>query len=474
MTDKDQKTPETSKPDTSKQEDPGKSSPEKSAADNSQQPPTLTKRAEPQADSKADKSPPEKTATDKKAGKSKSEPKPQHLPEPLDIDDLSTDKKSVGKKSAAKATRRHTTGSRRSAWPALLVTVLLLAGLGAGGYYGWLYLQDWQATGNNQQQVLKAQLEQQAQQLQQLQQQLEQQQNSTELDSLAAQLQQANQVERATRQQLDELQRRVTSQGSRLRNLSVSTRDDWLLAEAEYLLRLANQRLLTERSTASPVSLLQTADAILKDFDDPDLFAVRSQIAKDITALKIATVVDREGLYLQLNALNSIIPELALALELKEQIPQAAPSQTTDNEQSWGDRVASHFSDFASGLKDYVRIRQRNEPVEPLMGVEEEQYLRHNLRVMLEQAQLALLREEPLVYRASLEKCRQWLQQHFAKDHTSQVFGEQLDALSAQVVTGQLPEISTSLQALRNYINLWHLRHEQPAADQADAEEQQP
>ncbi|MDM3871738.1 uroporphyrinogen-III C-methyltransferase [Porticoccus sp. W117] len=466
MTDKDHKTP-----DTPKKEDSEKGGPEQPAADNSQQPPTLTKRAEQPSDEKKDKSSARKAAADKKTSTSK----PQHLPEPLDIEDLSTDRRSVGKKSAGKKASarksRRSTRNRRSAWPALLVTVLLLAGIGAGGYYGWLYLQDWQTTGNSQQQALQARLDQQAQQLQQLQQQLQQQQNSTELDSLAARLQQADQVDQANRQQLDELQRRVTSQGSRLRNLSVSTRDDWLLAEAEYLLRLANQRLLTERSTANPVSLLQTADAILKDFDDPDLFAVRSQIAKDITALKIATIVDREGLYLQLNALNETIPELTLALDLKEQIPQAAPSQTVDSEQSWGDRVAGHFSDFANGMKDYVRIRQRDEPVEPLLGVEE-QYLRHNLRVMMEQAQLALLREEPQLYRASLEKCRQWLQQHFAKDHTSQVFGEQLDTLSTQIVTSQLPEISASLQALRNYINLWHLRHEQPTAG-AEAGDQQ-
>ena len=352
-------------------------------------------------------------------------------------------------------------------WP-LLVTVLLLAAIGAGGYYGWLHLQDWQASGDNQQNALQARLDDQAQQLQQLQNQLEQQQQSGELDSLMAQLQQ---LEQGSRQQLGELQRRVTSQGSRLRDLSTSTRDDWLLAEAEYLLRLANQRLLTERSTASPVSLLQTADAILKDFDDPDLFAVRGQIANDITALKIATVVDREGLYLQLNALTGVIPQLTLLLAPEAEQPQAlAAVEAADSQQSWGDRVASNFGDFANGLKDYVRIRQRDKPLEPLLGVEEEQYLRHNLRVMLEQAQLALLREEPQVYSASLEKCQQWLQQHFQQDHAAQQFNQQLDELAQQTVTSQLPEINSSLQALRNYINLWHLRHEQPA----DADGEQP
>ncbi|MCV6605803.1 MAG: uroporphyrinogen-III C-methyltransferase [Porticoccaceae bacterium] len=459
MTDKDRET----------SENPKKDSPAKPATDTGKQvPPTLTKKVELQPESKRSESPAEATTADKKAGKAK----PQHLPEPLDIEDLSTDRKSVGKKTRTKKSRRKSRNARNP-WPALLATLLLLAGLGAGGYYGWLYLQDWQATGSDQQQVLQAQLDSQAQQLQQLQQQLEQQQSSTELDRLAAQLQQTEQAAQVGRQQLEQLQRRVTSQGSRLRDLSTSTRDDWLLAEAEYLLRLANQRLLTERSTASPVSLLQTADTILKDFDDPDLFAVRSQIANDITALKIATVVDREGLYLQLNALSTVIPQLTLLLSADEKpVQQVAEQQTAQEQQSWGGRVVGHLGNFADGLKDYVRIRQRDKPIEPLLGVEEEQYLRHNLRVMLEQAQLALLREEPQVYSASLGKCRQWLQQHFRENHVAQEFDQQLGQLAGQTVTSQLPEISASLQALRNYINLWHLRHEQPNTGQTAGEQQ--
>ena len=40
------------------------------------------------------------------------------------------------------------------------------------------------------------------------------------------------------------LPQRLDSHNKRLLSLSSTSREDWLLAEAEYLLRLANQRLL--------------------------------------------------------------------------------------------------------------------------------------------------------------------------------------------------------------------------------------
>src|SRR5690606_8016466 len=51
--------------------------------------------------------------------------------------------------------------------------------------------------------------------------------------------------------QVARLQVTLNGQQERLRALSTTTREDWLLAEAQYLLRLANQRILTERDGAN-------------------------------------------------------------------------------------------------------------------------------------------------------------------------------------------------------------------------------
>src|SRR5690606_16217521 len=111
--------------------------------------------------------------------------------------------------------------------------------------------------------------------------------------------QQARQQEQA----LTSLEERLENANRRLRAMSSTNREDWKLAEAEYLLRLANQRLLMERDGGNALALAQEVDQILRDLNDTDLFPVRRALARDITALKLADQVDREGLYLQLMAL---------------------------------------------------------------------------------------------------------------------------------------------------------------------------
>ena len=83
----------------------------------------------------------------------------------------------------------------------------------------------------------------------------------------------------------------LNGQQQRLLNMSTTNREDWLMAEAEYLLRLANQRVLIERSATSAVGLLESADAIMEQvaagLGDPELFAIRRAIAQDLAALRL-------------------------------------------------------------------------------------------------------------------------------------------------------------------------------------------
>src|SRR5690606_21247593 len=107
-------------------------------------------------------------------------------------------------------------------------------------------------------------------------------------------------------------EQRIEAQHKRLQGLSSTSREDWLLAEAEYLLRLANQRVLIEHSPSSADGLLTQADEILKNLDDPDLFSLRQAIAKDLASLRLIKEVDHEGLYFSIKALTEQIELLSL------------------------------------------------------------------------------------------------------------------------------------------------------------------
>ena len=57
----------------------------------------------------------------------------------------------------------------------------------------------------------------------------------------------------------------LVAQRAEVRELMGPAREDWLLAESEYLLRLASQRLLMDRDVPSAIALIQSADDTLAD-----------------------------------------------------------------------------------------------------------------------------------------------------------------------------------------------------------------
>ena len=60
---------------------------------------------------------------------------------------------------------------------------------------------------------------------------------------------------------------------------------EWKLAEVEYLLRVANHRLLIEQDVATALGLLTAADGILEALDDVLLHPVRAALADETLAL---------------------------------------------------------------------------------------------------------------------------------------------------------------------------------------------
>ncbi len=266
---------------------------------------------------------------------------------------------------------------------------------------------------------------------------------------------------RALEAQVADLQLQLNSQQQRLRQLSTTSREDWLLAEAEYLLRLASQRLVTEGQTGNAVALMTAADAILRELDDPGLFAVRQALARDITRLRGAGVVDREGIYVQLDALIASVPDLRVPL-VEEEGPavEVAPEEAA----TWYQRLGDNAWRALSRMSGIVRVERLDVPAAPPLLPSEQALLQLSVRTLLEQAQLALMRGEQHIYTASLTRARNSIAASFPGSDMAEVFDEQLAQLASLQVTRPVPDVAASIVALQDYIALWHNRY--PGADQ--------
>ncbi len=272
---------------------------------------------------------------------------------------------------------------------------------------------------------------------------------------IADQSQFEKQIEKLEKK-IDDLQLRVNTQGRRMAEFGSSTRSDWLLAEAVYLSRLANQRLQTERGVKNPLALLESVDHILQELEGEDLLPVRRALAEDITALRLVKDVDRQGMYLELQALANNIESLPL-IDIPAQMAAAKELATAEEWKAEESKAEeSNHADVKSGffyeIRSLVRVTQRKTPIEPILQPAEAALVKYNLAMMLEQAQIALLREEQGIFETSLAKADDYLSRFFQSNSKVQAVTERLTVLRQMSVQQQLPAITRNLEALETLL----------------------
>ncbi len=121
----------------------------------------------------------------------------------------------------------------------------------------------------------------------------------------AVQLEQANRQQETLAKQLDEVQQKVAT-------ISGSDAKTWLLAQADFLVKLAGRKLWSDQDVTTAAALLKSADASLADMNDPSLITVRRAITDDIASLSAVSQVDYDGIILKLNQLSNQVDNLRL------------------------------------------------------------------------------------------------------------------------------------------------------------------
>lgn len=270
-----------------------------------------------------------------------------------------------------------------------------------------------------------------------------------ELDSGLANLKEAQDSESSRfTSSIESVEAQLAEQHKELARFSAADRDSWLLAEAGHLLRLANQRLVMAQDPVSAQALLSSADAVLRELDDASLHSVRAIIASDIAALRALPRVDVEGIYLRLSALIEQAEKLVI-FQLPAQSDRTAPESAGN----WQGRLKQGYESALAKLSDYIIIRRRDVPMQALMDPQWEGLVRQNLRMLLEQAQVALLSGNQSLYGASLERAQQWVAQFQESDEVvAQAISTDLTQLGGLTISVPQPDISRSRQALNDAI----------------------
>lgn len=348
--------------------------------------------------------------------------------------------KAPNNKALKNTAPKNTAPKKPLPWFKAILLLLLIVALAGSVWFGWMQWQQRMIVEDQVQRSLAA-LEDKVERQQQTLLKAGQGQ-STEIDQL--------------QKQLYSLRLVASRQAEQILTLGSATRGDWLFAEAAYLVRLANQRLQVERSVNNPLAILETVDDIFVQLNDPELVAVRNALAIDIAALRMTEKVDREGIYLELQAISSALESLSI-LEPHTDPESAQAEQNSDQTPSTLAETVERFSEKFGNL---IVVQKRQQPIEPLLSGAEQTMVRQNLYLLLEQAQSALLREEQTIYSRNLNKAEILLGRYFQLNSESNALITRLQVLAEGPVRQQLPNISGSQSAIQTALNL---RHSGPA-----------
>jgi len=217
----------------------------------------------------------------------------------------------------------------------------------------------------------------------------------------------------------------------------------WIVAEARYLVEIANRRLTLERDTKTALAALEAAEERLQALRDPGLHTIRRTLASEIQSLQSVRQPDLSGIAIQLAGAE----QFAATLPVLGTIADRYRPENTEESSAPG--FARAWQLLRSSITSIISIRRIGEDAVELVSLEEQAVRRHHLQLLLFFARTAAARGDQDLFHAYISNARAWLVQMFdpRAPEVAKLSG-QLQELGVTNIEPVLPDISGSLKML--------------------------
>jgi len=330
----------------------------------------------------------------------------------------------------------------RRSWFGLFNFLLILLLAGAAGYYWW----QQQQVANNYETTIG-----------ELRQQLESKAGNARLDSSLSPLK-GDISSLGTK--IDELgveQQGLWESSEKLYELYGRDKNDWQLAEVEYLMRVAQHKLILQDDFEGAAITLQAASDRIALTGDPGLLPVRVMISEEIADLKTRKRADLVGMTLILAQLRRQVRVLEPGFALRVDEP-ASKSLQVQASQDWFDR----FNAFIDSL-----VKVRNEATQPTEIEANIADVGETLEDNLKLARWAVLERDGRQYQRLIEQSLRLFREFYDLDNaTNNDFMTQLQELQKMELKPEKPDITGSLRELLRILSQRETAP-QPAATEA-------
>jgi uroporphyrin-3 C-methyltransferase len=315
--------------------------------------------------------------------------------------------------------------------PGWLALLLALAGLALGGYaaYELLKLKSDTATADLlQQQALR-------------------------IDEQQRRLESVGSAINGLQSSIDEMELAQQENAEALRKLAGTLAVDNIdlaLAEIEQLLIMAVHHLTLQRDVNTALAAMEAADQRLAGLESDDVQAVRDQLNADMQVLKAVNAVDITGLSLYLSDLSGRVDKLPLASAPVTDMEATSTPVTTDTVvPAWRRLLTGVWQEF----RQMFVITRTGDGTRATLLPEESWYLYQNLRLQIETARLAVVRQDTQTLRTSLQQIDEWLRDYYetSNGEVDNIL-QTVQKMAAIELNPALPDVSSSLETLRAYI----------------------
>jgi len=217
----------------------------------------------------------------------------------------------------------------------------------------------------------------------------------------------------------------------------------WALAEVEYLLNVANQRVLLAKDVVGAQEAIELADTRIETLSDYRLHPLRALLADEQLALSSVVKVDVDGMALQLQSALDTIDSLQVLMAAPLEEDEGNATTTADDWQGALDQAWHE-------VKSLVVIRHQQDAAAAVLVPEQRYFLYQNLRLKIETARFALLSDQASVFESSVASSSQWLEQYFVGEERDAMLAL-LTELQATNIEVSLPDISASLSWVKGF-----------------------
>lgn len=253
--------------------------------------------------------------------------------------------------------------------------------------------------------------------------------------------------------ELEQLRQQFAQLAATVRANATNPSAEWRLLEAEYLLAMAVRKLRYEQDVTAAGELYELADSALVNSGSPDIYPLRQSLARELASLRAVELPDTDSLFLRLDILLAQAETLvgaAAPAQLRrqeyEQRREAVSSAASATQSEWS--MTALTADTLEFLRSVFVWRETSEPAQQVFAVGSEGAQRWVL--ILEQAKLALLAKDSLLFSRLVNTAEQWLTAQSGVDESQREAAmAELSALRGVELNPALPSVGETLLAVQ-------------------------